>query len=186
MVVACEAHDLELVDHCNACNRRLAWRRPSLITCWCGRSLAELPRIVAHGDARAWSAQIAELFSSGEKRAVVEDFGFLNGMDLDMRQRLVRVFGLSAMYEGASVQPGTLVRQRPSSEMRDIVGRGLQRCGQLVACGGETELLGDDLYEDLSDPLASLLCKRFGVRQKLRGSNGGFGAQLELVLDGGT
>ncbi|MFY2838045.1 TniQ family protein [Achromobacter xylosoxidans] len=186
MVVACEAHGLELVDHCNACDRRLSWRRPSLTMCWCGHSLVELPRVAARCNAKAWSAQIAELFSSGEKRDVVEDFGFLNGMGLDMRQRLVRVCGLSAMYEGASVQPGTLVRQRSSSEMRDVVGRGLQRCGQLGAFGGETELLGDDLYEDLSDPIASSLRKRFGVRQKLRGSHGGFGAQLELALDGGT
>lgn len=186
MAVACEAHGLELVDHCNACDRRLAWRRPTLATCWCGHSLADLPRVVAGYDARAWSAQLAEIFNSGERRELVEDFGFLKGLDLDMRQRLVRVCGLSAMYEeGGSVQPGTLVRQRSSSEMRDVVDRGLQRCRQLVASGGSTELLGDDLYEDTSDPTASLLHKRFGVRQKLRGSNGGFDAQLELALYGG-
>lgn len=185
MSVACEIHRVVLVDRCNMCDRRLSWRRPSLNACWCGHTLSELPGIVAGDDAYMWSLQLARLLAAEVVHGRSDGFVFLNGLDFDMCQRLVRACGLSALYEGKSVQPGTLVRQRSSPEMLHVVVLGLQRCEQLMEGAANEELVGDDLFEAADDALVALLNSRFGLKQRGRGRKEIAYVQLEFQLHQG-
>ena len=68
LVVACPIHRCFLFNQCPACNRRVAWRRPSVHKCRCGLDFRDLAPEAADSDLVAINAAIyrAAGFPSGE------------------------------------------------------------------------------------------------------------------------
>ncbi|RZT91733.1 TniQ protein [Advenella incenata] len=133
LVTACPRHCIRLLDHCPKCFRKLTWRRPNLLECNCGKSLADSDLELA-SKAELWLSSTVFCHLSGARMRLEKEFpySFLAGLSLDILLRLIRALGISRGIEPISdFKPGKLTRVLSSNEAVQVVRRAFLRISDL-------------------------------------------------------
>lgn len=102
-VTACSHHRVRLRDVCEACGRRLSWRRQSLLTCPCGSDLSAQSSELAGAECGALATEvITRLLKGGPSRDSL--FPELKHLGLEALLKLVHFLGAYAVAAGGKPQ----------------------------------------------------------------------------------
>ena len=132
LVVACPIHRCFLFNQCPACNRRVAWRRPSVHKCRCGLDFRDLAPEAADSDLVAINAAIyrAAGFPSGE----VAELDLTNyGLPREMLELRLGSLLRLILFVGSIREKDRLGRkQRPFAATDLAAATGIGRAAVLV------------------------------------------------------
>jgi hypothetical protein len=135
----CVRHGCYLEDACAHCRRLLAWDRPAIDTCNCGRLFKRTPRDEKAGtDGPMQVSMISELLLNGEPiGSCLAGCGlpsYLAGISLDGFLNLVQAFGTRTRAHERDA-PSIMSRHHRSSTWFEVSMRSIERLKQLAASG---------------------------------------------------
>lgn len=131
LVTVCPEHHIRLMDVCQKCQRRVSWRRRSLLTCLCGEQFevaTALTRKIS-SEEKWLASHIRNLLcpKSAQRVEIFErNFAFLAGISLDCLLRLIWAFGILP-NPGQKFYPGEVSRLIRTDEAASLIERAFAR-----------------------------------------------------------
>lgn len=186
IVTACWKHRARLLDECQYCSRKISWRRPGMLDCFCGASYMD--QVLRVEDAT--QLELAACFEEklcGPQQGMPEVRPLFRNLSLNSLLRLVWCLGIvSLMPDGVPV-PGKVTRA-PNVSDAELLVRSAMSVLDLSSAPHAVPSpmwLGGELAEDLTtqevDAISSVLPN---LAERDRSIGRMAGAQLRLSLDG--
>lgn len=130
LMTCCPKHRIRLVDRCSSCSRTLNWRRPNVVTCFCGQDFRQASGVRATDDEWWLSDRIEGLLLDdvqAQEGANDAARSLLASLSLDSLVRVVRTLGIASDRSSPERAPGCLTRLLTSEEATIVVMRAFSR-----------------------------------------------------------
>ncbi len=111
LATSCVVHQARLSDSCEACGKRISWRRPALWQCWCGSSLARAEaESVSEAEWRFNCLLYSKLERSDRFSEHPANMGPLRALGLGSLLRLTWALGICVSLPNGKPVPGAVTR----------------------------------------------------------------------------
>ena len=137
-----------LTDACRHCGRRIAWDRPAIDVCTCGRYLVTEPAEEGLSTrAAAWTRWLESRLGFSQEHANAKEASLpllLDRLSVDGASRLVEAFGL--LRKPADSTSGATAAARTASGCAAMIERGLRRLAVVDGDPAAMRLLVDEVH----------------------------------------
>lgn len=186
LATVCWCHRVRLIDECFSCGCPISWRRPGMLSCYCGATYLDQGVDAADEQALELSACFARKLTGGSISSYPMARPLFEGLSLNVLMRLVWSLGIWALMPNGKPVPGKVSRAPNVQRAEKIVNAA---CAALVRTEGQLMndvhlWVGAELASDLSAGEAELLTAYLPCVAEIDGAIGRLAlAQYRLPFD---